>query len=65
MASSSTATPETLITLKVSFDGVTRRFKLPLRELVVSSLEDKVSYSRPLSLQQSLHLSFIFVPYLV
>ncbi|KAI1446255.1 hypothetical protein F5Y02DRAFT_83880 [Annulohypoxylon stygium] len=42
MASSSTATPETLITLKVSFDGVTRRFKLPLRELVVSSLEDKL-----------------------
>ncbi|KAI1459248.1 hypothetical protein F4805DRAFT_90723 [Annulohypoxylon moriforme] len=42
MASSSTATPETLITLKVSFDGVTRRFKLPLRELVVSTLENKL-----------------------
>ncbi|KAI0838666.1 hypothetical protein F5Y06DRAFT_41266 [Hypoxylon sp. FL0890] len=42
MASSSTATPDTLITLKVNFDGVTRRFKLPLRELVVSTLEDKL-----------------------
>ncbi|KAI1093161.1 hypothetical protein F5B19DRAFT_451340 [Rostrohypoxylon terebratum] len=42
MASSSAATPETLITLKISFDGVTRRLKLPLRELVVSSLEDKL-----------------------
>ncbi|KAI1207124.1 uncharacterized protein F4807DRAFT_188169 [Annulohypoxylon truncatum] len=45
MASSSTATPETLITLKVSFDGVTRRFKLPLRELVVSTLENKLRHS--------------------
>ncbi|KAI1778357.1 hypothetical protein F4818DRAFT_405807 [Hypoxylon cercidicola] len=41
MASSST-TPDTLITLKVNFDGVNRRFKLPLRELVVSTLEDKL-----------------------
>ncbi|KAI1140363.1 hypothetical protein F5Y05DRAFT_315119 [Hypoxylon sp. FL0543] len=45
MASSSTATPETLITLKVNFDGTTRRFKLPLRELVVSTLEDKLRSS--------------------
>ncbi|KAI0885684.1 uncharacterized protein GGS22DRAFT_161621 [Annulohypoxylon maeteangense] len=45
MASSSTATPETLITLKVNFDGVTRRFKLPLRELVVSTLEGKLRSS--------------------
>ncbi|KAI0386676.1 hypothetical protein F5Y04DRAFT_69576 [Hypomontagnella monticulosa] len=42
MASSSTATPDTLITLKVNFDGNTRRFKLPLRELTVASLEDKL-----------------------
>ncbi|KAI1107168.1 hypothetical protein F4804DRAFT_243677 [Jackrogersella minutella] len=42
MASSSTATPDTLITLKVNFDGVTRRFKLPLRELVVTTLEDQL-----------------------
>lgn len=42
MASSSAATPDTLITLKVNFDGATRRFKLPLRELTVASLEDKV-----------------------
>ncbi|KAI2638989.1 hypothetical protein GGS26DRAFT_369387 [Hypomontagnella submonticulosa] len=42
MASSSAATPDTLITLKVNFDGATRRFKLPLRELTVASLEDKL-----------------------
>ncbi|KAI0095502.1 hypothetical protein F4814DRAFT_454116 [Daldinia grandis] len=42
MASSSTTTPDTLITLKVNFDGATRRFKLPLRELVLSTLEDKL-----------------------
>ncbi|KAI1758514.1 hypothetical protein GGR53DRAFT_516874 [Hypoxylon sp. FL1150] len=41
MASSS-VNPDTLITLKVNFDGATRRFKLPLRELVVSTLEDKL-----------------------
>ncbi|KAI5926950.1 hypothetical protein F4810DRAFT_699245 [Camillea tinctor] len=42
MASSSATTPDTLITLKVSLDGVTRRFKLPLRELGVNSLEYKL-----------------------
>ncbi|KAH9906624.1 hypothetical protein F4778DRAFT_588234 [Xylariomycetidae sp. FL2044] len=42
MASSSATTPETLITLKVNFDGATRRFKLPLRELGVHSLENKL-----------------------
>ncbi|KAI1389745.1 uncharacterized protein F4822DRAFT_399540 [Hypoxylon trugodes] len=42
MASSSSATPESLITLKVNFDGVTRRFKLPLKDLVISTLEDKL-----------------------
>ncbi|KAK8120753.1 hypothetical protein PG999_004873 [Apiospora kogelbergensis] len=42
MASPSAATPDTLITLKVSFDGNTRRFKLPLRDLGALTLEDKV-----------------------
>ncbi|KAL7623024.1 hypothetical protein AAE478_006703 [Parahypoxylon ruwenzoriense] len=42
MASSSAATPDTMITLKVNFDGVTRRFKLPLRELVANNLENKL-----------------------
>lgn len=46
MASSSAATPDTPITLKVNFDGVTRRFKLPLRELGAASLEDKVSRNK-------------------
>ncbi|KAK8069144.1 hypothetical protein PG994_005760 [Apiospora phragmitis] len=42
MASPSTATPDTLITLKVNYDGSTRRFKLPLRDLGASTLDDKV-----------------------
>ncbi|KAK9782576.1 hypothetical protein SCAR479_00919 [Seiridium cardinale] len=42
MASLSAATPDTPITLKVSYNGVTRRFKLPLRELGAASLEDKL-----------------------
>ncbi|KAI8962879.1 hypothetical protein F5Y11DRAFT_321285 [Daldinia sp. FL1419] len=42
MASSSTALPDTLITLKVNFDGATRRFKLPLRELGPNTLEDRL-----------------------
>lgn len=44
MASSSAATPDTPITLKISYVGNTRRFKLPLRELGAASLEDKVSF---------------------
>jgi hypothetical protein len=43
MASPTAATPDTPITLKVNYDGVTRRFKLPLRELGAASLEEKVS----------------------
>ncbi|KAI1336805.1 hypothetical protein F5Y15DRAFT_195448 [Xylariaceae sp. FL0016] len=42
MASSSMTTPDTLITLKVNLDGVTRRTKLPLRDLGAHTLEDKV-----------------------
>ncbi|KAK7750914.1 hypothetical protein SLS62_007177 [Diatrype stigma] len=33
---------DTPITLKVNFDGVTRRYKLPLRDLNVNILEDKL-----------------------
>ncbi|KAI0024159.1 hypothetical protein F4780DRAFT_726107 [Xylariomycetidae sp. FL0641] len=33
---------DTLITLKVNLDGVTRRFKLPLRDLTAHTLEEKV-----------------------
>ncbi|KAI8946494.1 hypothetical protein F4801DRAFT_61089 [Xylaria longipes] len=41
-SSSATATADSLITLKVNFDGVTRRFKLPLRDLGSNTFEDKV-----------------------
>lgn len=44
MASPIPATPDTLVTLKVNFQGTTRRFKLPLRDLGASSLEDKVRH---------------------
>ncbi|KAF3013575.1 hypothetical protein E8E14_011399 [Neopestalotiopsis sp. 37M] len=42
MASSAAATPDTPITLKINFAGVTRRYKLPLRELVAATLETKL-----------------------
>lgn len=62
MASSAPATPDTLVTLKVNFQGSTRRFKLPLRDLGASSLEDKVRhaiYQRP----RHLHCRFrLIVP---
>lgn len=42
MASTSPSSPDTPVTLKVNFDGVTRRFKLPLRELGANILETKL-----------------------
>ena len=45
MASSSGVTTDSLITLKVVLDGSPRRFKLPLRDLGVHSLEKKVQFS--------------------
>ncbi|KAF3760565.1 hypothetical protein M406DRAFT_282310 [Cryphonectria parasitica EP155] len=42
MASTSPATPDTVVTLKVHFQGSTRRFKLPLRDLGVNVFEDKI-----------------------
>ncbi|KAK0727082.1 hypothetical protein B0T26DRAFT_737892 [Lasiosphaeria miniovina] len=41
MASSSTS-PDTLVTLKVNIDGNSRRFKLPLRDLGINVLENKL-----------------------
>ncbi|KAK4175554.1 hypothetical protein QBC36DRAFT_311928 [Triangularia setosa] len=35
-------TPATLVTLKVNYHGTTRRFKLPLREMVPSLLENRL-----------------------
>ncbi|KAK4199342.1 hypothetical protein QBC40DRAFT_176538 [Triangularia verruculosa] len=35
-------TPATLVTLKVSYHGATRRFKLPLREMVPNLLENRI-----------------------
>jgi hypothetical protein len=43
MASSSATTLDTLITLKVTHDGATKRLKMPLRDLGQSNLEDNVS----------------------
>lgn len=44
MASSAQATPDILVTLKVNYQGSTRRFKLPLRDLGATTLEDKVRH---------------------
>jgi len=42
MASSSTTTADTPVTIKISLDGSSRRFKLPLRDLGISVLEGKL-----------------------
>jgi len=47
MASSSHTTPDTLITLKINHDGLTKKVKLPLRDLGASALEDKVCQQKP------------------
>lgn len=47
MASSAQANPDVLVTLKVSFQGSNRRFKLPLRDVGATTLEDKVRHDMP------------------
>lgn len=47
MASSSMNHLDTPISLKVNYEGTTRRYKLPLRDLHVTVLENKVSISYP------------------
>jgi next-to-BRCA1 protein 1 len=42
MASAAPVSPDTPITIKVSVDGATRPFKLPLRDLGVNVQEPKV-----------------------
>jgi hypothetical protein len=42
MASAAPVSPDTPITIKVSVDGASRRFKLPLRDVGVNVLEPKV-----------------------
>ncbi|CZS87865.1 related to ZZ type zinc finger domain protein [Rhynchosporium graminicola] len=49
MASTSThptpaTTPDTLVTLKINIEGTNRRFKLPLRDLVPSTLPEKLRF---------------------
>ncbi|KAK0739979.1 hypothetical protein B0T21DRAFT_347228 [Apiosordaria backusii] len=41
-ASAPQVTPATLVTLKVNYHGTTRRFKLPLREMVPNLLENRL-----------------------
>ena len=43
MASTTTALPDSMITIKVHYRGVTRKCKLPLRDMVPDTLETKVS----------------------
>ena len=44
MASNTTVTPDTLITIKTLFESENRRFKIPLRELGANTLPSKVSH---------------------
>ena len=56
MASSAPTHHDTIVTLKVNFQGGTRRFKLPLRDLGPNSLEDKVRHV--ISYRQTVGLAF-------
>lgn len=47
-------TPETLITIKVFYEGCNRKFKLPLKDLAVAIFPTKV-YSPHLSLTEVVH----------
>lgn len=42
MASSSAATPDTMVTIKVNLEGQNKRLKMPLRDLGASTLPDKL-----------------------
>ncbi|KAE9577854.1 hypothetical protein CGMCC3_g6271 [Colletotrichum fructicola] len=42
MASNNTTSPDTQVTLKINFEGMTRRHKLPLRDMGPSTLEERV-----------------------
>ena len=39
---SSTATPDSMITIKALYEGETRRFRIPLRDMNVNTLPGKV-----------------------
>lgn len=43
MSSVSQPGPDAMVTVKVTYDGVTRRAKMPLREMVPRVLEEHVS----------------------
>jgi next-to-BRCA1 protein 1 len=45
MASAAQVTPDTPVTVKVNLDGVSRRFKLQLRDVGINSFESKVRSS--------------------
>ena len=45
MAAPSVTTPDTLISLKINYDGVTKKLRMPIRDLGASSIENKVCIS--------------------
>lgn len=49
MPSTTATSPDTLVTLKINFNGNSRRLKLPLRDLGAATLEDKVGRLWPLA----------------
>jgi hypothetical protein len=51
--------PETLITVKVCFDGNTRRFKLALKEVGHEVFQDNVSRSRLIPLRSGILIQLL------
>jgi hypothetical protein len=51
---------ESMITIKVNYQGFTRKCKLPLRDMVPGVLEEKVSFSS--SLRQQLVAFAVVIP---
>ena len=45
MATPSSTNPDTLISLKVNYDGVIKKLRMPIRDLGASSIENKVSFN--------------------
>jgi len=43
MAAPSSTNPDLLISLKVNYDGVTKKLRMPIRDLGASSIENKVT----------------------
>lgn len=60
MSSVSHAGPDAMVTIKVTFEGVTRRAKMPLREMVPRVLEEHVSLLSTANSESKAESAFLF-----